>query len=176
MKTKADMSLVKKAAKGDTNAFAMLYKQVYEELYYYALANLCNEDDAADCVQDTALDAFSGIKKLRDENAFKGWIMKILITKIKLKQKEYIKQRENVCADEQELVSCSNAFEGVEIMDALSSLSDNERACISLKYIGGYKGEEITKLTGIEHSTVRSHITRARQKLRSLLSDEEEQL
>ena len=61
MKNKADAPLVKRAAKGDTQAFALLYKNVYEELYYYALANLGNEDDAADCVQDTALDAFTGI-------------------------------------------------------------------------------------------------------------------
>ena len=174
MKNKADAPLVKRAAKGDTQAFALLYKNVYEELYYYALANLGNEDDAADCVQDTALDAFTGISRLRDENAFGGWIMKILITKVKLKQKEYIAYRETQSDYEDDLPSYSNAFEGVEIMDALSSLSDSERQCVALKFIGGYKGEEITKLTGIEHSTVRSHITRARQKLKAFLSDEEE--
>lgn len=176
MKNKTDAPLAKRAAKGDTKAFALLYKQVYEELYYYALANLGNEDDAADCVQDTALDAFTGIAKLKDENAFKGWIMKILITKIKLKQKEYIAYRENRNDYEEDLPCYSNSFEGVEIMDALAKLSSSERQCIALKFIGGYKGEEITKLTGIEHSTVRSHIARARQKLKAFLSDEEEQL
>jgi RNA polymerase sigma-70 factor (ECF subfamily) len=171
MKTITDSSLVTRAAKGDTQAFALLYKQVYEEMYYYALANLGNEDDAADCVQDTALDAFTGIKKLRDEGAFKGWIMKILITKIKLKQKEYIAARQTQSTDDTEIAAYSSEFDGIEIMDALGLLSDAERECIALKYIGGYKGEEITKLTGISHATVRSHIARAKQKLRSLLSD-----
>lgn len=177
MKTQTDISLVSRAAKGDTKAFALLYKQVYEEMFYYALANLGNEDDAADCVQDAALDAFTGIKKLRDEGAFKGWIMKILITKIKLRQKEYIASRQMQSTDEVDIAAYSSEFEGVEIMDALGLLSDAERECIALKYIGGYKGEEITKLTGISHATVRSHIARAKQKLRSLLgdmSDEEE--
>ena len=177
MKTKTDSSLVLRAAKGDTKAFAELYRQVYEEMYYYALSNLGNEDDAADCVQDTALDAFAGIKKLKDEEAFGGWIFKILITKIKLKQKEYIAARQQQSTDDTEIAAYSSEFEGVEIMDALGQLSDAERECITLSYIGGYKGEEITKLTGIAHSTVRSHIARAKQKLRALLndmSDEEE--
>ncbi|MBR1750611.1 MAG: sigma-70 family RNA polymerase sigma factor [Ruminococcus sp.] len=175
MKNKTDLSLVSRAKRNDTKAFALLYKQVYEELFYYALANLGNADDAADCVQDTALDAFVGIKKLKDEGAFNGWIMKILITKIKQKQKEYIAYRQTQTELDDDLPCYSNAFEGIEIMDALSGLSDNERECIALKYISGYKGEEITKLTGIEHSTVRSHIARARQKLRAFLTDEEEQ-
>ena len=187
MNTLTEMPLAQRAVKGDKEAFAMLFKQnsdtqafaelyryVYEELYYYALANLGNEDDAADCVQDTALDAFTGIKKLRDKGAFHGWIMKILVTKVKLKQKEYIAARQTQSTEEEDIPSFSSGFEGVEIMDALSSLTDKERLCVSLKYISGYKGEEITKLTGIEHSTVRSLLTRARQKLRSLLSGEEE--
>ena len=171
MKTKTDGSLVIRAAKGDAKAFALLYKQVYEEMYYYALANLGNEDDAADCVQDTALDAFTGIKNLKDENAFKGWIFRILITKIKQKQKEYIASRAAQSTDDTEIPAYSNEFEGIEIMDALSMLTDAERECIALKFISGYKGEEITKLTGIAHSTVRSHIARAKQKLKTLLSD-----
>ena len=85
--------LVAKAKKGDSKAFAQLYSAIYKELYYYALCNLNNSDDAADAVSDAVLDAFSGIKNLRNEDAFKGWMVRILTAKIKRKQAEYITQR-----------------------------------------------------------------------------------
>ena len=88
--------LVAKAKKGDSKAFAQLYSAIYKELYYYALCNLNNSDDAADAVSDAVLDAFSGIKNLRNEDAFKGWMVRILTAKIKRKQAEYITQREYI--------------------------------------------------------------------------------
>ena len=62
--------LVRQARKGDSEAFAKLYSEIYKDLYYYALCNLNNQDDAADAVSDAVIDAFAGIKNLKDENAF----------------------------------------------------------------------------------------------------------
>ena len=81
--------LVKRARNGDADAFAELYSSVYKDLYHIALCNLRNSEDAADAVSDTVLDAFASIKNLKDENAFKTWIVRILMAKIKKKQKEY---------------------------------------------------------------------------------------
>ncbi len=80
---------VRLARKGDTAAFARLYSLVYKDMYHIALYSLRSSHDAADAVSDTVLDAFRSIGNLRDENAFRGWIMKILSAKIKQKQKEY---------------------------------------------------------------------------------------
>lgn len=166
--------LVRKAAKGDTSAFAELYSMIYKDLYYIALSSLGDPDDAADCVEDAVLDAFVSISKLRDEEAFKGWMIKILLAKIKRKQKEYCERKNIADIDETEAKDYNNAFSGVEISQALSTLTAAERECVALKYISGYKGEEITKLTGIAHTTVRSHLSRARQKLKAFLLDDEE--
>ena len=47
-------------------------------------------------MSDAVLDAFSSIKSLRNEDAFKGWMVRILTAKIKRKQAEYISRREYV--------------------------------------------------------------------------------
>ena len=80
---KKDVSL---AVKGDAQAFSRLYALVYEEMYRTAFFSLRNEHDAADAVSETVLDAFSSIKKLRREDAFRSWIFKILMAKIERKQ------------------------------------------------------------------------------------------
>ncbi len=175
--------LVKKASKGDSSAFAELYSAVYKELYYYALTNLNSPDDAADAVQDAVLDAFVGIKTLKNEEAFKGWLLKILTAKIKRKQMEYIQDRDNLRyldssfgSDEDdnravEIPYNESKYEGIELLEHIESLSANEKLCFSLNAIYGYTSDEISKITGINSATVRTHLARGKNKLRKLLED-----
>lgn len=176
--------LVKKAQKGDQNAFAELYSAVYKELYYYALTNLNSPDDAADAVQDAVLDAFVGLKNLKNEDAFRGWMVRILTAKIKRKQAEYVSERENLTyisaghsadgdddIDELNIPYRESKYEGIELLDHIENLSENEKICFSLNAIYGYTSDEISKITGINAATVRSYLARGKTKLRRLLDD-----
>lgn len=161
---------VKKARDGDADAFSQLYALVYKELYHIALCNLRNSQDAADAVSDTVLDAFTSIKKLRDEKAFKAWIVKILTVKIKKKQREYIEFNNTQDIDdvEQEITSEIN-YDGLEIMEEIARLDETERLVLSLNIVGGYTGDEIAKMCGTNSSTIRSRLARAKIKLRDRL-------
>jgi len=164
---------VKKARAGDADAFAELYSTVYKDLYRIALVNLKNQHDASDVVSDTVLEAFSSIKKLKDEKAFKAWIIKILTVKIKNKQKEYIKTRnyqEELESVEQEKTDEIN-YGGLEIMEEFRRLNEEERLVLSLSVVSGYTSEEIAKVTGLSANTVRSKAARAKIKLKQMLME-----
>ncbi|MBQ5311014.1 MAG: sigma-70 family RNA polymerase sigma factor [Oscillospiraceae bacterium] len=165
---------VQKAQAGDTQAFAELYSLVYKDLYRIALMNLNNEHDASDAVSDAVLEAYTNIRKLRDANAFKAWMMTILTAKIKNKQKEYIRNRdlrediedlEDVQPDE----TTDIKFDGVLLTNAMAELSADERMVLSLNIVSGYTSEEIAGMTGISANTVRSKAARAKEKLKKLL-------
>ena len=159
---------VKKARNGDSNAFAELYSIIYKELYYIALCNLKVREDAADAVSDAVLDAFKSISKLRNIDAFKGWMIKILMTKIKRKQGEYISLRNNRIqqTETNEQTDKENRYNELEIIEQINTLNENERLCFSLNAVCGYKSDEISDITGINSATVRSHLLRGREKLR----------
>ncbi len=159
---------VKRARSGDSTAFAELYSYIYKELYYIALCNLKISDDAADAVSDTVLDAFKGISKLRDIDAFKSWMIKILMTKIRRKQGEYISLRNNRVRlpDNDQQPDNENKYNELEIIEQLDFLNENEKLCFSLNAVCGYKSDEIAEITGINSATVRSHLSRGREKLR----------
>lgn len=55
-------SLAARARAGDAEAFAELYRQVYQDLYRFALYTLKNPQDAEDAVGDAVADAFASIK------------------------------------------------------------------------------------------------------------------
>lgn len=163
---------VKKARDGDADAFAKLYSLCYKDLYHIALCNLRNQHDASDVVSEAVLDAFTSIKKLRDETAFKAWIVKILTAKIKNKQREYIKSNDML---ELEDVEQENAkaidFDGLEIMEEMAGLDEGERLVLSLSLVAGYTSEEIAKMFDTKASTIRSRLNRAKIKLRQKLTE-----
>ncbi len=77
------LKLVKAARRGDAQAFAALYEEVYEDMYRFALYTLKNIQDAEDVVSETVTAAFASIKKLRSAVAFHSWIFRILSNKCK---------------------------------------------------------------------------------------------
>ncbi len=168
--------LAARAREGDADAFAELYSLVYKELYRIALVNLKNQHDASDVVSDTVLEAYSSIKKLRDEKAFKAWIIKILTVQIKKKQREYIKNRDyleelDVLESVEQERSEEINYGGLEIMEEFRRLNEEERLVLSLSIVSGYTSEEIAKATGLSANTVRSKAARAKIKLKKMLSE-----
>ncbi len=155
------------AAKGDTEAFSRLYEMVYKDLYHIALYCLRNTHDACDAVSDTVIDAFSSIGKLKSPEAFKNWIFKILYSKIKRKQKEYINC---INASEEEINESEDFnFDSAELKEALDTLDNESKIILSLSVLEGYSSKEIAEICGIRASTVRSRLTRIKQKLRAEL-------
>lgn len=160
-------TLVKAAKKGDRHSFALLYSNIYKELYRYALFTLRSSQDAEDCVSEAVIDAYRTIGNLKNEESFKAWFFKILSAKCKRKMKEYYKN------PQQEIDFSEEYFDdldtGIDLKNAFLTLSDEDRMIISLTIFGGYNSKEISKIIKMNSSTVRSRYSRALEKLRSIL-------
>ena len=154
---------VRLAKQGSSEPFARLYSTVYKDMYHIALYSLRSSHDASDVVSDTVLDAFCSIKKLRDPECFRSWIMHILSVKIKRKQKEYFAGSDELTED----TSIEGFdFESVELREAVERLDTGSRLLLSLSVLGGYSSDEISKICDIKSSTVRSRLSRIKEKLR----------
>ena len=159
---------VKLARGGDSAAFARLYSLVYKDLYHIALYSLRSSHDACDVVSDTVLDAFTTIGKLKDEKAFRGWIMKILSAKIKRKQREYFANTAELT--DEELPEEEFGYENVELREAVDRLDPQSRLILSMSALEGYTGDEIAQICGMNAATVRSRLSRIKERLRLELS------
>lgn len=158
------------ARKGDAAAFSRLYSEVYEDLYHIALYSLRNSHDACDAVSETVLDAFCTIGKLRDEKAFRSWIMRILSAKIKQKQREYYDAPAEL--DEAFSESVNFDFVSFEVREVLDNLDADSRLLLSMSVLGGYTSEEIAKLCGSKANTVRSRLARIKKQLGQELTEQ----
>lgn len=71
--------LIKKAIKGNKNAFEKLIKQHYERIYRTAFLYVHNEEDALDVVQEATFQAFKSIHSLKHPEYFLTWFTRIII-------------------------------------------------------------------------------------------------
>lgn len=153
--------------------FMVLYESVYKDLYRLAYYYLGNPQDAEDVVGETVLRAYEKISTLKKEEAFRAWIFKILINQCNSHLRKYAGKRTS------EFVEAPSyqpeLDDAVIAKDMLSVLSEEERKIVALAVFGGYKGEEISKITHQKHSTVRSKYRRALKKLEQKIQSEEGQ-
>ncbi len=161
---------VKLARKGSTEAFSRLYETVYKDLYHIALYSLRNSHDASDVVSNTVLDAYCSIDKLKEPEKFRSWIMRILSAKIKRKQKEYFNTAEELNEDFPETDDFD--YDSIEIKDALDKLDSESRLMLSMSVLGGYTSDEISEICELKSGTVRSRLSRIKEKLRLELTSD----
>lgn len=153
--------LVEDARRGDGEAFGRIYAEYAAELYRFALWYLKNPEDAEDAVQEACIRAFENIAALRRPEAFKSWFFKILANEAKrLSERKTALLR--VCvSDEPEGVYHSDFDADITANELLGELSDGDRLLVLLSVLQGFSSKEISEITGIKPSTVRSRLSRS---------------
>lgn len=69
--------LVRKAQRGDKNAFITLMEEQKQTMYKVAVGILRNDTDAADAMQDTVLSCYENLQNLREPKYFQTWMFSI---------------------------------------------------------------------------------------------------
>ena len=137
-------------------------------LYRTALAILGNPAEAEDAVQDTFLRYLETRPQLRDSEHEKAWLLRVIINACRSRLRAA--KRHPLT----ELLASYPAHgpEESAVVEAVLALPPRERAAVHLFYYEGYSTQEIAALTGQRPGTVRSHLSRARVRLRGILEGE----
>lgn len=146
----------------------------------FALSLTCNEVEAEDLVQDTALKVLKNKDKFVDNVNFKGWVMTIMRNifinnyhKVVRSQSviDYSVDESNVTViNEGGEFTPEGSLDIKEITMAIKSLNSILKEPFSM-YVNGYKYHEIADTLGIPLGTVKSRIFLARQELQKKLKD-----
>ena len=133
-------------------------------LYRAALAILGSPQDAEDAVQDAFVKYLE--KAPAELKAPNAWLMRVLINGCKSRLRLAWRQ---VGPIPEELPAPTP--EEREELAELWQLPPEERCAIHLFYYEGWSTREISAITGVAEGTVRSRLSRARERLRKLLAD-----
>lgn len=167
--------LLLRAQNGDSAAFGELYGLFATELYRYACAILKNPQDTEDIVQETCIKVYTNIKNIRNPKNCKAYFFKVLsnTAKTHLRRKSLMPQDPLSEAAQSPESTEQIALERSDLQAALAALSEEERQIVLLSAVAGLRSHEIAEAVGLSAGGVRSKLSRALQKMRSSLSEQE---
>lgn len=165
----------------------LLYKQFYGYLMGIILRYSKNASDSEELVNDSFIKIFKAIPTFIIPNVeedtikyFKAWIGKIAsrtaIDRIRLSKVHlYVDELTEIDHPVEEISSVSNLYVK-DINNLLNQLPDLHRVIFNLYEIEGFKHEEIGELLKIPENSSRVYLTRAKNKLRQLYLNSENQI
>ncbi|KKM10599.1 hypothetical protein SY88_13115 [Clostridiales bacterium PH28_bin88] len=180
----SEINLVISAQQGDQEAFAQLVRLYKKPVYSLAFRMLHNAEDAQDLAQETFLRVYRSLGRFRPGEKFSTWVYRIAT---------------NLCIDalrkRRDPANCPSSLmdlEGVladgpadlretpedaylagelrrSIHKAIDALPDKYRAVVILRHIHELSYEEIASVMNLPVNTIRTHLHRARERLREEL-------
>ncbi|MCX6237405.1 MAG: RNA polymerase sigma factor [Bacteroidia bacterium] len=166
--------LLDRCCDGDKKAQFDIYRLYYKSMYNSSLRIVCVPEEAEDIMQESFLTAFRNLKTYSGEVSFGAWLKKIVINRsldVLRKRKVLFEElhTELPVANEPEPEVESITVE--EVKYAINSLSDGYRTILSLILLEGYDHEEVSEILGIKNVTSRTQFSRARQRLKEILTE-----
>ncbi|MEX0968267.1 MAG: RNA polymerase sigma factor [Bacteroidia bacterium] len=159
-----------------TAAFFRLYEPVHANLNHFVKAMMHNSDDAKDIISDTVLTAADNFGKLRNQQAFLGFLFGIASRLIKRHYRKNKQTTELLKSEHDTLHSAENAPGSIDaaiLRQALEELPPEQREAVVLFELMGFSLNEIVEIQQSSLSAVKSRVARGREKLRKLLTDKE---
>lgn len=164
--------LVKRAKRGDAEAFIELIEDNKQSMYKVARGFFHNEEDVADAISETVLTCYEKIRTLRQDAYFKTWMIRILINHCK-----------NILGRQKRSIFVENAdeLEGEarnsgeqEFRELIEPLKEKDRSIFTLYYVYGMKVKEIAACMEMKENTVAARLKRGREALRDEMTGRRE--
>lgn len=151
--------LIKRSLQGDQDAYIELIESIQIEMYKIATSQLNNIDDVNDAIQETIIHSYNKLHTLKNINYFKT----------RKKQLGLFNKISNLVNNS---TYTNNIFQEVESnidFDLLiQHLNYNEKLIFTLYYRNKYTPTEISNILNINVNTIKSRISRAKQKIQKL--------
>ena len=183
-----ESALVRRARRGDLQAYDGLVKRYQERIYATIYHMTSNHEDANDLAQESFIKAFQALKTFKGGSTFYTWLYRIAVNKTI----NFLKQRKNRThmslndidfnaehdPDLMALISDNTPrrVAGLtelkkKLNEALLKLSEPHRLVVVLHDVQGQSHEEIAEVMDCNIGTVRSRLFYARQQMQSYLAD-----
>lgn len=178
--------LISHAVAGDSAAFSELMTLHERRMYAVALRICTNREDAQDCLQDAMLRIYRSLGSFKRQSSFSTWVYRITM---------------NTCLDELRRRKSRNATSLDSLLDngwspsdddnvpekhalaseqrraidrAIAELPEDMRSAVVLRDIQGFSYDEIAEMLEANIGTIKSRISRGREKLRLILRENAE--
>lgn len=161
-----EQELIRQCGANDRTAQRLLYER-FAPLLMAICRRYAGQQYAEDVMQESFIRIFQYLGQYRNEGSFEGWIRRVCVNtcirhleKAKRLSIEYYGEGLPEHGTEPDVISTMSANELLSVID---KIPDGYKTVFNLSVIEGYQHKEIAQMLGIEESSSRSQLTKARK-------------
>ena len=165
-----DVELCSLAATGERRSFGELVRRHGSAVRGVLRRMGAQSAEADDVAQDAFLTAFERISEFRGEGTFAGWVKKIA-ARLYLRRLQRDRKLGAMTAEAMEdETPRGDADAAIDLEGALQVLNAAERICVTMCFGAGLSHSEAAEALNLPLGTVKSHVKRGLDKLRTRLA------
>lgn len=168
-----DLSLIAQVVVFHNNkAFDQLVRKYQSAVRRFFLNQTCGDSELSDdLAQETFIRAYTNLASFRNLSSFSTWLYRIAYNQYYdyLRSRKETDDLDTVQVDAQCSTRQPDTGLKTDLHRALATLKDIERTCITLFYLEDQSIEKIAGITGCPTGTVKSHLSRAKEKMATYL-------
>ena len=178
----SEASLVRRAQRGDEQAFTTLYQMHKKRVYSVCLQMTRDVADAEDLTQEAFLQVFRGVNSFRGDSAFSTWLYRIAVNTVLMKLRRRktppsVSLDEPMSADSPSLKrefgradpNLRGAVDRIALRRAVAELPAGCRQVFDLHEVEGFQHHEIAQLLECSIGNSKSQLHKAKMKMRDAL-------
>ncbi len=160
-------ALIRGCLRGSARCQRLLYERYAGKMYAVCLRYARTPSDAADILQEGFIKVFTKLDQFQFQGSFEGWVRRIIInTALRTYQRQRFEyessgwERLPEAPMEPDII---NHLSEAELLRLVSRLPEGYRMVFNLVAIEGHSHAEVAEMLGIQESTSRSQLTKARR-------------
>lgn len=175
-----DGELAQHARQGDLDAYEALLRCHQQDAQRASFLVLRQREEAEDAVQEAFVRAWDRIDQFDARRDFRPWLLKIVTNeardrlrargrrrRLKLRAIREMDTKKAVPSPERSVVTSERVG---AVIEEINGMDEDDQTIMSYRYFLDLPTAEIADLLDMPHGTVRSRISRARQRLRERLA------
>jgi len=161
-----EQDMIRRCLKNDRIAQRYLYDR-YAPLLMAVCRRYVGLADAEDVMQDSFVRIFNYIGQYRHEGSFEGWLRRVCVNTcirhLEKAKKLKLDFRSEDLPEQPIAPDALSQLQTNELLGLIDKLPDGYKAVFNLSVIEGFSHKEISDMLGIEESSSRSQLTKARK-------------
>ena len=163
----SSLTTIEAAKQGDEAAFEALLEPLLDQAYRLACVLLHDHQAAEDAVQDAAFKAWRKLTQLREGSEMRPWFLGIVANECRsTRRSRWWSVSRSVMPEPATDPPDESILAGVELRQALRSMSADKRLVLVLHWYLDLPAGEIAAITGITLRGVETRLLRATNELR----------
>jgi RNA polymerase sigma factor (sigma-70 family) len=177
-----DLELAQRVLAGNAQAFVQIVNEYQRLVWHIAWRMLQQRQEAEDCSQEVFLRVHQNLKQYRGESALGTWIGRVAFS-VALRMAQKRKLRLDIPSDFEPELAFEHISSGEDVQSAhaeseqlqalycaIEQLPSLPRTVLSLHYREGLSITDIASMLDCPEGTVKSHLNRGRNRLKSALA------